>query len=183
MSDYFPDGLVDTDGQQLDLRPTNSWRTVLDNVPLPELLEVLMVNTVAPFILNQHLKPLLAKSPHDRKFIVNVSAMEGNFSRKAKTKFHPHTNMAKAALNMMTRTAALGYVADGIYMTCVDTGWVTDERPFHQAMHEQEKKGFQIPLDSVDGAARIYDPIVTGLDTHQEPMSAVFLKNYKVYPW
>ena len=69
------------------------------------MLEVQLVNSVAPFVLNSRLKPLLMRSPFARRFIVNVSAMEGQF-RRHKTVFHPHTNMAKAALNMMTRTSA-----------------------------------------------------------------------------
>lgn len=181
--DYFPVGVLDKDGQQVDLRPTNSWRSVLDQVPLVELAEVLMVNTVAPFVLTQELKPLLQASPHSRKFIVNVSAMEGQFNRKSKTEYHPHTNMAKAALNMMTRTAALGYQKDAIFMTCVDTGWVTDERPYKQAQYESREKGFVLPLDVVDGAARVYHPIIHGLDEANKPHFALFLKNYKPHQW
>lgn len=180
---FFPDNCFDGDGQQLDLRPTNSWRSELHDVPPSELIEVLLINTVAPCILTQQLRPLLLQSPAERKFVVNVSAMEGQFQRASKTKFHPHTNMAKAALNMMTRTAGLGYAQDGIYMTAVDTGWVTDERPFHMASHERDIKGFVLPLDCTDGAARVYDPIVMGLSHKEKPNYAVFLKNYQPYPW
>ena len=183
MGQYFPRGALDEDGQQLDLRRTNSWRTVLDHVPVSELMELMVVNVIAPFILNRDLKSLMKKSPGERKFIVNVSAMEGQFNRASKTKFHPHTNMAKAALNMMTRTAALGYKNQGIFMMSVDTGWVTDERPLHIAKKEKRLKGFRLPLDCVDGAARIYDPVVTGLSKEETPDFAVFLKDYKRYPW
>lgn len=41
--------------------------------------------------------------------------------------------MAKASLNMMTRTSAADYANDSIWMTAVDTGWVTDENPFMKA--------------------------------------------------
>ena len=182
LSRFFPRGLYDDDGQQLDLRRHNTWRSVLQNVSLGEFMEVFVVNTVAPFILNKELKSHLRKKKEARKFIVNVSAMEGQFNRKGKNKFHPHTNMAKAALNMMTRTAALEYVDCDIYMTSVDTGWVSDERPFHLAKRE-EKKGFRLPLDCIDGAARVYDPIVTGYNSTEKPQYAVFLKDYNVYPW
>ena len=50
--------------------------------------------------------PALAASPARRTYVVNVSAMEGQFSRGYKGPGHPHTNMAKAALNMLTRTSA-----------------------------------------------------------------------------
>ncbi|ELU16290.1 hypothetical protein CAPTEDRAFT_222699 [Capitella teleta] len=182
LNEFFPTDRMDEHGQQLDLRPTNSWRSQLQDVPPSELLEVLLVNTVAPFLLTQQLRPLFLRRRESRKFIVNVSAMEGQFERVSKTKFHPHTNMAKAALNMMTRTAALGFAEDRIYMTAVDTGWVTDERPFHMARYEKQQ-GFQLPLDCVDGAARVYDPIVRGLQEKGTPCHAVFLKNYKPFPW
>ena len=100
----FPDGRLDQDGQQVDLRERNSWRMLMADVPSVELLEVQLVNAVAPFILNARLKPLMLRTPGRAKHIVNVSAMEGQFYRNFKTTRHPHTNMAKAALNMMTRT-------------------------------------------------------------------------------
>ena len=135
----------------------------------------------------------------EAKFIVNVSAMEGQFYRY-KTDRHPHTNMAKArcpcnptyhcmamrltinipffghqaALNMMTRTSGPDYAADGIYMTSVDTGWVTDgacspsllfifiNEDFKLIHHHTTENpwpvrletGFCPPLDCKDGAAR-----------------------------
>ena len=125
----FPQGRLDQDLQQVDLRDTNSWRLTLAEVPTAELLEVHLVNAVAPFVLNARLRPLLAKVPTRDAHVVNVSAMEGQFYRRWKTDKHPHTNMAKAALNMMTRTSAIDYVRDGIHMNSVDTGWVTDEDP------------------------------------------------------
>ncbi|KAL9964292.1 hypothetical protein ACROYT_G027913 [Oculina patagonica] len=179
----FPEGMKDEHGEQLDTRLRNSWTYNLDEVPLEELLQVLTVNTVGPFILTAKLKPLLKQSPFLRKFVVNVSAMEGQFSRFSKGHRHPHTNMAKAALNMMTRTSGLEYQMDGIYMTAVDTGWVTDERPFHQAQHEADMKGFIPPLDCQDGAARVYHPIVHGLNPNNSPYFAVFLKDFKPKNW
>ena len=46
-------------------------------------------------------------------------------------------------------------------MTAVDTGWITDERP-HPTKARLHEEGFHAPLDLVDGAARVYDPIVRG---------------------
>jgi NAD(P)-dependent dehydrogenase (short-subunit alcohol dehydrogenase family) len=105
----FPEGRLDQDLQQVDLRSTNSWRFLMHEVPSVELLEVHLVNAIAPFVLNARLKPLMLRVPTRDKHIVNVSAMEGQFYRKFKTTRHPHTNMAKAALNMMTRTSATDY--------------------------------------------------------------------------
>ena len=120
--DLFPQGRLDPDLQQIDLRERNSWRLLLDEVSSVELLEVHLVNAVAPFIINARLKPLMLRSPERDKHIVNVSAVEGQFYRNFKTTRHPHTNMAKAALNMMTRTAATEYQGDGIHMNSVATG-------------------------------------------------------------
>ncbi|HKH94269.1 MAG TPA: SDR family oxidoreductase, partial [Gemmatimonadaceae bacterium] len=123
----FPQGRLDQDLQQVDLRERNSWRMLLSDVPTVELLEVQLVNAIAPFVLNARLKPLMLRTPERDKHIVNVSAMEGQFYRNQKTTRHPHTNMAKAALNMMTRTSATECWHQGIHMNSVDTGWVTDE--------------------------------------------------------
>jgi NAD(P)-dependent dehydrogenase (short-subunit alcohol dehydrogenase family) len=177
----FPAGRLDEDGQQVDLREVNSWRLRLHEVETPELLEVQLVNAVAPYVLNARLKSLMLRSPGHHKHIVNVSAMEGQFYRATKTDKHPHTNMAKAALNMMTRTSAPDYVKDGIHMNAVDTGWVTDEDPAAHAARKAEL-GFAPPLDIIDGAARIVDPIFAGQLTGSHVWGQ-FLKDYKSAPW
>jgi len=181
-ADLFPAGRTDADQQQVDLRKQNSWRLNLAEVPTPELLEVHLVNAVAPFILCGKLKPLMLKDRSRARYIVNVSAMEGIFSRGTKTARHPHTNMAKAALNMLTRTSAREYERGGIYMTAVDTGWVTDEDPAAIAQRKREELDFQPPLDIVDGAARVLDPVFSGESTGQ-PAWGVFLKDYKPAAW
>jgi NAD(P)-dependent dehydrogenase (short-subunit alcohol dehydrogenase family) len=178
----YPEGRLDQDLQQVDLRDFNTWRMTLAEVPTAELLEVHLVNAVAPFVLNARLRPLLAAVPTRDAHVVNVSAMEGQFYRRWKTDKHPHTNMAKAALNMMTRTSAADYVRDGIHMNSVDTGWVTDEDPAHHAARKQAVHGFHPPLDIVDGAARIVDPWIDGVNTGNHAWG-VFLKDYKPAPW
>lgn len=168
--------------ERVDSRDTNSWLLPLENVSAREMLEVQLVNSVAPALLNARLKPLLLRSPFERRFIVNVSAMEGQFARH-KTIYHPHTNMAKAALNMMTHTSAPGYARDGIYMNAVDTGWVTDENPTAKRLRKQEELGFYAPLDIVDGMARIYHPIAAGIENEETPFFGKFLKDYAPCKW
>jgi NAD(P)-dependent dehydrogenase (short-subunit alcohol dehydrogenase family) len=172
---------IDAGGLVPDVVDTNSWVQTVEEVDALELLEVQLCNQTAPFLLISRLRPSLAASPARRTYVVNVSAMEGQFSRRYKGPGHPHTNMSKAALNMLTRTSAGEMLeTDGILMTAVDTGWITDERP-HTTKVRLAAEGFKAPLDLVDGAARVYDPIVRG--EAGEDLHGVFLKDYAISPW
>ncbi|MFN8123868.1 MAG: SDR family NAD(P)-dependent oxidoreductase [Thermoleophilia bacterium] len=171
---------IDAGGLVPDLDPVNSWVQVVHEVDPRELLEVQLCNVTAPFILVSRLRPSLAATSARRSYVVNVSAMEGQFSRGYKGPGHPHTNMAKAALNMLTRTSANEMFEDGILMTAVDTGWITDERP-HPTKMRLADEGFHAPLDLVDGAARVYDPIVRG--EAGEDLYGCFLKDFAKHPW
>jgi NAD(P)-dependent dehydrogenase (short-subunit alcohol dehydrogenase family) len=178
----FPQGQVDADLQQVDLRKTNSWRLRLGEITTTEMLEVQLVNSVAPFILCNRLVPLMRRDHTGQKHIVNVTAMEGKFFRFKKDERHPHTNMAKAALNMMTHTSAADLARDGIYMNAVDTGWVTDEDPAALSEFKQKIHDFQPPLDIVDGAARVCDPFFDGILSGKH-WSGKFLKDYFPIDW
>jgi NAD(P)-dependent dehydrogenase (short-subunit alcohol dehydrogenase family) len=171
---------IDAGGLVPDLDDSNSWSQKVQEVDPIELLEVQLCNVTAPFILVSRLRAAMAASVARRKYVVNVSAMEGQFGRGYKGPGHPHTNMAKAALNMLTRTSAEELAGEGVHMCAVDTGWITDENPAPKKAYEAGQ-GFRTPLDVVDGAARVYDPIVRGEAGH--PVSGVFLKDYRVADW
>jgi NAD(P)-dependent dehydrogenase (short-subunit alcohol dehydrogenase family) len=181
-SHAFPEGRLDADLQQIDLRTVNSWRLKLGEVATGEMLEVHLVNAVAPFILCGKLRGLMTRHRERWGHVVNVSAMEGSFSRGTKTDKHPHTNMAKAALNMLTLTSAPDYAESRIAMNAVDTGWVTDEDPAHHAERKTHELGFEPPLDIVDGAARVVDPVFEAERTG-EYVWGRFFKDYKPTAW
>jgi NAD(P)-dependent dehydrogenase (short-subunit alcohol dehydrogenase family) len=179
----FPAGRVDEHGQQVDLRNRNSWVLQMGEVSVPELAEVHIINAMAPFVLNSKLLPLLRQSPFKDKFIINVSSVEGEFYHK-KTTSHPHTNMAKASLNMMTRTGAAHYAKYQIWMNAVDTGWISDMNPVKRSQNIGNKYGelFRNPIDEIDGAARILDPIFSRVRGGQV-LFGRFLKDFVPAAW
>lgn len=181
-AEVFPEGKLDADLQQVDLRKTNSWRLKLGEIETTEMVEVQLVNAVAPFVLCNRLSNLMMKENTGKKHIINVSAMEGKFHRFKKVDRHPHTNMAKAALNMLTHTSAATFAKSGIYMNAVDTGWVTDEDPAELSKKKADIHDFQPPLDIVDGAARVMDPLIDGINTGKH-WSGKFLKDYFPIDW
>ena len=180
--EVFPLGKLDVDLQQVDLRTVNSWRLKLGEVPTQELLEVQLVNAIAPFVLCNRLTTMMRRDNTGKKHIVNVTAMEGKFQRFTKASRHPHTNMAKAALNMLTHTSSSDLAKDGIFMNAVDTGWVTDEDPAQISAHKEKVHDFQPPLDIVDGAARVCDPFFDGIN-RGEHWCGKFLKDYFPIDW
>lgn len=189
--EVFPPGMVDVNGQQIDLRKRTSWVLTLSEVSTAEIVEVLAVNAVAPMILAGKLKGLMMKTREADKaanrkddgcYIVNVSAMEGKFNR-AKSHFHAHTNAAKSSLNMVTLTSGPDYAQAGIFMTAVDTGWINIELPTLEAARVVQTNNFHTPIDEVDAAARVLDPVVSGMLDPEKRVHSVFLKDYHVTEW
>ena len=175
----FPDR-VDAEGKPVDLRHRNSWVLNAAEIEPAEVAEVHVVNAIVPFLIASRLRPLMTRSAFADRYIVNVSAMEGVFAYRNKQTRHPHTNMAKAALNMFTRTSAPEFLTDGIYMNSVDTGWITQENP-HPMEERQKSRGFCPPLDIVDGAARVLAPVYRGV--LGDRIAGGFFKDYEPAPW
>lgn len=171
---------VDEAGLLPDTAPANSWSARLGELDPVEVLQTHLVNAFAPTLLCDRLLPLLLASPFPRRYVVNVTAVEGRFEVRNKTARHPHTNMAKAALNMLTRTSGPELARQGVHMCAVDTGWITDENPAPKRAR-LAARSFRTPLDVVDGAARVYDPIVRG--EAGAPVAGVLLKDYREVPW
>jgi NAD(P)-dependent dehydrogenase (short-subunit alcohol dehydrogenase family) len=183
----MPSGLSDINGHQVDLRTTNSWLLKIDEVSTPEIMECMFVNAIAPFVLNSRLTPLMEAPVDDPerpdRFIINVSAMEGKFYRY-KMPNHPHTNMAKAALNMLTRTSSEELAKKSrIFMNSVDTGWINDENPLEKASKIAQANLFMTPIDEIDAAARILDPIISAKNDKSTVQYGCFFKDYKETEW
>jgi len=160
----------------------------MDQVSTPELMECMFINAIAPFILNSRLQPLMTTPERPDRYIINVSAMEGKFYRY-KMPNHPHTNMAKAALNMLTRTSAEELAKKHrIFMNSVDTGWINDENPLERASKIAKTNLFQTPIDEVDAAARIVDPIFVGVEIDnaggkKNKLYGKFFKDFRETEW
>jgi len=175
----LPDNVLDKDEQQVDLSTSTSWCLEMDQVEMFEFAETQVINAWAPYMLCAGLKRLMTlDNEHDAgRFIVNVSSMEGKFNRIFKSTTHSHTNMAKAALNMLTLTCGPYFANERIYMTCVDTGWVSEMNPGEWLDTKRT-----VPLDELDGAMRVLDPIIRGVNKRKF-MHSVFLKDYKQTSW
>jgi NAD(P)-dependent dehydrogenase (short-subunit alcohol dehydrogenase family) len=179
--------MMGSDGQPYDFAGgKNSWNFEFDEIPFQEFTEVQIINAWTPYYLCAKLKPLMEKSPFQDKYIVNVTAVEGMFNHYKRTT-HVHTNMAKAALNMFTRTCGKYLKNIGIYMTCVDTGWVNYMDEMTKLIDENEKELFEnkftnIPLDELDGAMRVLQPIIEGIK-NKNYLYGILLKNYTTSVW
>lgn len=158
----------------------NSWTLPFNEIDLTEFLEVQTINSTTPFLLVSQLHPLLCRSSFTPRFIINVSAIEGQFA-SAKLGTHVHTNMAKAALNMLTHTASAQLARDHILMNSVDPGWISQQAP-QSDPKRWERLQQLLPLDLVDAAARVCDPIFTSLTSGEAP-SGRFYKDYQPTSW
>ena len=175
------------DGQPYDFsKGKNSWNFEFDEIPFQEFTEVQIINTWTPYYLCVKLKPLMMNSPFPDKYIVNVTSVEGIFNHYKRSS-HVHTNMAKAALNMFTRTCG-SYLKDiAIYMTCVDTGWVSPMNEMNSLLDKDKKNSYEnefvnVPLDELDGAMRVLHPIIEG-NKNKNYLFGILLKDFVKSPW
>ena len=179
--------IMGADGQPYDFsKGKNSWNLELDEISFQEFTEVQIINAWTPFYLCAKLKPLMNKSPFKDKYIVNVTAVEGIFNHYKRTT-HVHTNMAKAALNMLTRTCGKYLQKEEIYMTCVDTGWVSHMNEMTKILDEENQENAEnemanVPLDELDGAMRVLHPIIEGIK-NKNYLYGILLKDYAKSNW
>jgi len=179
-AEWFPQGKTDPHGDQLDLRTVTSWTMKLEDTEMPEFAEVLAVNLVVPYLLTSRWLPLLRRAPS--AFVIFVTSQEGSFSSGSgfKNSAHPHTNVAKAGLNMLARTIASDLRRDAIFVSAADPGWVSWMQPGSSQAAERA------PLSEEDGAARCLDPVFSGLKAVKNrrcPPSGVLFKDFRVAPW
>ncbi len=176
---------IDAGGLVPDVVDTNTWSRPSSRSPRSNCSRPSCATTRRRSSSSARCWPAMAEAARKaivgRAYVVNVSAMEGVFARATRARATPKPTAAKAAMNMVTRTSAQEmFDTDGILMTSVDTGWITDERPHYDKLRLAEA-GFHAPLDLVDGAARVYDPIVRG--EAGEDLYGVFLKDYAPGKW
>ena len=174
---YFPSNILDKNQQQVDLTEKSSWKLEIDDINLFEFLETQFINSFSPFFLCSKLKKLMSHGEYESRFIVNVSSMEGKFNRRFKSTQHCHTNMSKASLNMLTRTCGRYFAKHKIFMTSVDTGWVSEMNPNQLFKYDRT-----VPLDEIDGAMRVLDPVIEGY-SKKKFLHSIFLKDYKETDW
>jgi len=177
--EMFPKGEFDQFGEPKDNRTHHSWTYKLPEVDNVELLETQMINNIAPTILVSKLMQVMR---YDDAFnesgsenfedcishIINVASHEGIFNTDGKNSCHVPNNMSKAALGMLTRSAAPYYAKCGILMNSVDTGWISSAIKTFQAP----------PLSCEDGAYRILHPILTSSLEYGK-----LFKNYHQVDW
>ncbi len=174
--------MVDEEGQPLDERARNAWRARIGEVSLRELLAVHAVNALAPFVLIDRLRALMTPGDARPRFVVNVTSPEGRFYRRYKGPWHPHTNMAKAALDMLTRTCGEELAQAGLYVTSVDPGWVSDLHTHASRAAIVDREDWAPPVSLTDAAARVLDPVYSALDG-EAPLWGVALRNFSPCPW
>ncbi|KAH0787655.1 putative oxidoreductase [Histomonas meleagridis] len=135
---------------------TNTWCMNIYDICQEEMEELMRINAIAPALFFQTMIPLMKKSK-TAPYFITVHAREGNFSISKNDK-HIHTNMAKAALHMLTRCLpeAKLMTDNGIPFSIhgCDPGWISVDE-----YYEKNRPWIVPPIDEVDGAARILYPI------------------------
>jgi NAD(P)-dependent dehydrogenase (short-subunit alcohol dehydrogenase family) len=93
----------------------------LDKVALAAMREAFEVNTVGPLKVAQAFLPLLKKSSNPR--VVNMTSGLASLSNKSEGHFYAY-GVAKAGLNMLTRTMSFDLSKEKVTCVCLDPGWV-----------------------------------------------------------
>jgi NAD(P)-dependent dehydrogenase (short-subunit alcohol dehydrogenase family) len=159
--------------EPIDERKKNTWNTTINEIDPIEILEVQMINNISPTLLMSQLMNKMSTQQYSGEndsysYVINVTSDEGQFSSSVKSLYHSHTNISKAALNMLTKSTATLYAQKGILVNSVDPGWISSSIVT-----------FKKPaLTCEDGAARILFPIFTNCQKYGK-----LFKNYHEVDW
>lgn len=156
----------------------SSWVQTANEIPYEDIISAFSVNSFVPLILCRELLPLMGNemsigttTVRPLGYIINVSSREGIFEDgKGKREYHVHTNMSKAAINMITETEAGAAWKRRVAMNSVDPGYMSAAPEF------QSEGG--CPIGFEDGAARIMWPIAIGEQKDGMIIRGRFLKHF-----
>ncbi|KAJ5316841.1 hypothetical protein PENANT_c016G00047 [Penicillium antarcticum] len=163
----------------------SSWVQFLNQIPYADLISAHSVNAFVPLILCRELLPVMGilppktsscSRPIPAGYIINVSSREGILEdttiSQSKAGHHVHTNMSKAAINMITETEAqAAWKERRVAMNSVDPGYMS------AAPECVPADG--CPIGFEDGAGRVLWPVAAG-EIEGEVAWGRFLKHFRV---
>lgn len=151
----------------IPIKDQSSWVKHIGDIDPGEIMEATVINQMVPTLIINSLKNELVGD----KFIINVTCLEGTFNCN-KTGAHPHTNMCKAAMNMLIRTL---FEEGDLNVYSIDPGFVSGVNP--QMNH--------YPLSTDDASAQILYPIIQFYKGKRLPKSIEWchIRGYQPTAW
>ncbi|KAF8078304.1 hypothetical protein FPV67DRAFT_1603874 [Lyophyllum atratum] len=183
--------VLDEENRELIKPVKSSWTQKLNEIPYEDVISAHSINTFVPLILMRELLPIMSlpsvspspspssASAKPSAYIINVSSREGipecRPSHRAKAGHHVHTNMSKAALNMLTETeAGEAWRSARVAVNSVDPGYMSADPEWMEMSGLSDKN---CPIGWEDGAARVLWPVAMG--EKGTPVWGRFLKHFQ----